>query len=286
MSLDDVSHDEMDERRHDQDDGFERLLEGSAQARERVPELAVFVDDLQLISTVSPTVGDLHVAAMMSEAVHLLADKGDPAVRSVSNAHGPASQASGLPTRRSVQMKTLLAKVMAPLVAVFTVMGGLAYAEALPGPVQKAVSGAAGAVGIDLPDGSGDATETDDPADVDVDDEGDDVRGDEDHGEDVSDDQGENADGQGENGDDQGENEDQGDDGQGESDDSGQEGDDQGESEDDQGENEDNHGENEDDGGSVENDGQGDDAQGESDDSGDGAGSDDDQGTGSGSDED
>jgi len=154
--------------RHDEGNELELSLEGSADAREQVPELAVFVDDLQAIETPSPGVEDAHVMAMMSEASRLLADNGDPVARPVSKAHGPASQASRLPMRRSTPMrKLLLAKVMAPLVAVFTLMGGLAYAQALPDPLQDVVSGAAGAVGVDLPDADdGEVEEADDPAEV------------------------------------------------------------------------------------------------------------------------
>ena len=174
MSLDDVSPDEMGAHRHDDADGFEQLLEGSAQAREQSPELGSFVDDVRAISAASPAAEVRHIVAMMAEA-QLIADKGDPVARPVSNAHGPAPQVSGLPMRRSTQMlKMLLTKVMAPLVAVFTVMGGLAYAQALPTPLQDAVSGAAGVVGIDLPDSDEtDGDETDD--DVADDDASDDV---------------------------------------------------------------------------------------------------------------
>ncbi|HVF08422.1 MAG TPA: hypothetical protein VNC60_07595 [Actinomycetota bacterium] len=156
----------MGANRHDEGDELERLLEGSAEAREQLPELAIFVDDLLEMPAPSPGAEDLHVAAMMSESSHLLADKGDPVARPVSNAHGPAMQVSGLPMRRSTPMvKLLLAKVMAPLVAVFTLMGGLAYAQVLPDPLQDAVAGAGGVVGLDLPDSDGsDLQETDDDA--------------------------------------------------------------------------------------------------------------------------
>ena len=172
MSLDDVSPDEMGMNRHDEGNELERLLEGSAEAREQFPELAIFVDDLQAMPSPSPGVEDLHVAAMMSESSRLLADKGDPVARPVSNAPGPAAQVSGLPMRRSTPMvKVMLTKVMAPLIAVFTLMGGLAYADVLPSPVQDAVSGAAGVVGINLPDSDEGAVEdSDDGAMEDADD--------------------------------------------------------------------------------------------------------------------
>lgn len=173
MSPDDVSPYEMGTNRHDEDDELERLLEGSADAREQLPELTIFVDDLQAMQTPSPGVEDLHVAAMMSESSRLLADNGDPVARPVSKAHGPASQASGLPMRRSTPMvKLLLAKVMAPLVAVFTIMGGLAYAQVLPDPLQDVVADAGGAVGLDLPDSDdGDVDEATEVEDADEADE-------------------------------------------------------------------------------------------------------------------
>jgi len=152
--------------RHDEGDELERLLEGSAQAREQHPELRIFVDDVQAMPAASPATEDLHVAAMMSESSRLLAENGDPVARPVSKAHGPAPQASGLSMRRSTPMvKLLLAKVMAPLVAVFTLMGGLAYAQVLPDPLQNVVAGAGGAIGLDLPDSDdGDVEETDEVA--------------------------------------------------------------------------------------------------------------------------
>ena len=115
MSSDDVSPDEMGMDRHDEGDELERLLEGSAQAREHHPELRIFVDDVQAMPAASPATEELHVAVMMSESSRLLAENGDPVARSVSKAHGPAPQASGLSMRRSTPMvKLLLAKVMAP----------------------------------------------------------------------------------------------------------------------------------------------------------------------------
>lgn len=172
MSADDVSPDEMGTNRHDEGDELERLLEGSANAREQHAELWTFVSDVQAMPAASPVAEDLHLAVMMSESSRLLADKGDPVVRPVSKAHGPASQVSGLPMRRSTPMvKLLLAKVMAPLVAVFTLMGGLAYAQALPDPLQNVVADAGGVVGLDLPDSDdGDVEDSDDGAAEDADD--------------------------------------------------------------------------------------------------------------------
>ena len=174
MSPDDVSPNEMGTNRYDEGDELERLLEGSAETRELLPELAVFVDDLLVMPAPSPGAEELHVAAMMSESSRLLADKGDPVARPVSNAHGPARQVSGLPMRRSIPMVKLIAKVMAPLVAVFTLMGGLAYAQVLPDPLQNAVADAGGAVGLDIPGtDDGDVEEAGDVDEVDNVDEAD-----------------------------------------------------------------------------------------------------------------
>ncbi|HEX7248329.1 MAG TPA: hypothetical protein VF351_09545 [Actinomycetota bacterium] len=164
----------MGTNRYDEGDELERLLEGSAETRELLPELAVFVDDLLVMPAPSPGAEELHVAAMMSESSRLLADKGDPVARPVSNAHGPARQVSGLPMRRSIPMVKLIAKVMAPLVAVFTLMGGLAYAQVLPDPLQNAVADAGGAVGLDIPGtDDGDVEEAGDVDEVDNVDEAD-----------------------------------------------------------------------------------------------------------------
>ena len=46
---------------------------------------------------------------------------------------------------------SIVAKVLAPIAAVLTVFGGMAYAGALPRSVQNAVSHAAGTVGVTLP---------------------------------------------------------------------------------------------------------------------------------------
>ena len=46
---------------------------------------------------------------------------------------------------------SIVAKVLAPIAAVLTVFGGMAYAGALPRSVQNAVSHAAGNVGVTLP---------------------------------------------------------------------------------------------------------------------------------------
>jgi hypothetical protein len=222
MSRSDVPPDEMGKDPNATDDALERMLSGQEPAIDEWRELDGFVQDLREAVPARPLASeDLHVAAMV-ETSHLIADKGDPVVRPVSNADAPAPQVSRLPKLRRKQMKRstrTLVRVLAPLAAVLTVMGSMAVAGALPHTVQKAVSHAAGTVGLSLP---GDEDSTD-------------VTG--------EDDQGQNDDNQGDNNN-QGEDSakdsavttnDQGD--QGETSDTGTSADDQGENDDSQGDN-------------------------------------------------
>ena len=222
MRTSDVPPDEMGDDPNATDDALERMLSGQEPATDEWRELDGFVQDLREAVRPRPLASeDLHVAAMV-ETSHLIADKGDPVVRPVSNADAPAPQVSRLPKLRRKQMKRstrTLVRVLAPLAAVLTVMGSMAVAGALPHTVQKAVSHAAGTVGLNLP---GDEDSTD-------------VTG--------EDDQGENDDSQGDNNN-QGEDStkdpavtsnDQGD--QGETSDTGTSADDQGENDDSQGDN-------------------------------------------------
>jgi hypothetical protein len=247
MSTSDVPPDEMGNDPNVTDDALERMLSGQEPATDEWRELDGFVQDLREAVPARPFASeDLHVAAMV-ETSHLIADKGDPVVRPVSNADAPAPQVSWLPKLRRKQMKRstrTLVRVLAPLAAVLTVMGSMAVAGALPHTVQKAVSHAAGTVGLNLP-GDDDSTEV-----TGEDDQGqnDDSHGDNNNqGEDstkdspvTTDDQGDqgetpdtgtSADDQGENDDSQGDNNNEGEDTQG-SDSSGdtQSGDSQGDS--------------------------------------------------------
>ena len=178
MSTSDVPPDEMGTDPNATDDALERMLSGQEPATEEWRDLDGFVQDLrEAVPERMLAFEDLHVAAMV-ETSHLTADKGDPVVRPVSNADAPGSQVSWLPKLRRKQMKRstrTLVRVLAPLAAVLTVMGSMAVAGALPHTVQKAVSHAAGTVGLSLP---GDEDSTD-------------VTG--------EDDQGENDDSQGDN---------------------------------------------------------------------------------------
>ncbi len=221
MSTSDVPPDEMGWDPNATDDALERMLSGQAPTTDEWRELAGFVEDLHEAVPARPLVcEDLHVAAMV-ETSHLIAEKGNPVARPVSNADAPAPQVSRLPKLRRKPMKRstrTLVRVLVPIAAVLTVMGSMAVAGALPHTVQKAVSHAAGTVGLNLP---GDDESTDVPG---------------------QDDQGQNADDQGDNN--QGVNStnatavttnDQGD--QGESSDTQTSADDQGENDDSQGDN-------------------------------------------------
>jgi hypothetical protein len=231
------------------DDGFERLLRGETPKTPEEQALGLFLQDVRGAFPAEPSLAEeAHLAAIVHSA-QLLATKGEPAVRSASKADGRARRASGWPERRRVivkvpLMRSLAAKVVAGLVVLMSMFGGLALAGALPG--QGSDDDATDVV--EVQDVSDEAPETEAPETEDADDQGE-----------AADDQGENedADDQGENedADDQGENENADDQGE-DADDEGEDADDQGENEgaedqgnDDQGENEDagDQGENEDD---------------------------------------
>jgi cobalamin biosynthesis protein CobT len=226
------------------EDAFERLLRGETPKTPEEQALGLFLQDVDGAFPAEPLLADeAHLAAIV-QAAQLLADKGEPAVRSASKADGRAPHASGLPKRRRVIMKaplmrSLAAKVVAGLVVLMSMFGGLALAGALPG--QGSADDATDVV--EIQNVSDEAPETEAPETEDADDQGENEDADDqgenedadDQGEDVNDDQ---------DADDQGENEDaddQGDDDQGENegaDDQGEDvNDDQGD--DDQGENED-----------------------------------------------
>ena len=194
------------------DDGFERLLRGETPKTPEERALGLFLHDVGgAFPAGIPPAEEAHLAAIV-HAAQLLADKGEPAVRSASKADGRARHASGLPKRRRVMMKvplmrSLAAKVVAGLVVLMSMFGGLALAGALPG--QGSDDDATDVV--EIQDVSDEAPETEAPETEDADDQGENEDAD-DQGEDVNDDQGD---------DDQGENEDaddQGDDDQGEED--------------------------------------------------------------------
>ena len=212
MSRSDVPPDEMGKDPNATDDALERMLSGQEPATDEWRELDGFVQDLREAVPARPLASeDLHVAAMV-EASHLIADKGDPVVKPVSNADAPAPQVSWLPKLRRKQMKRstrTLVRVVAPLAAVLTVMGSMAVAGALPQTVQKAVSHAAGTVGLNLPgDDEAQGDNNDDQGDNN--DQGEDTQGDTQTGDQSGDTSGDQSGDQGDNS--QGDNNNQGED--------------------------------------------------------------------------
>ena len=215
------------------DEGFERLLRGETPKSPEERSLGLFLEDVRGAFPTEPSLQEGAQLAAIVQAAQLLADKGEPSVRYATEAGRRAKRASGRPKRRRVivklpLMRSLAAKVVAGLVVLMSMFGGLALAGALPG--QGSDDDA-----VEIQNVSDEAPETEAPETEDADDQGEDA---DDQGEDA-DDQGENedadvdADDQDENegADDQGENED--------ADDQGDDADDQGEDADDQGENED-----------------------------------------------
>ena len=207
------------------DDGFERLLRGETPKTPEEQALGLFLQDVGGAFPAEPSLAEeAHLAAIVHSA-QLLADKGEPAVRSASKADGRARHASGLPKRRRVIMKvplmrSLAAKVVAGLVVLMSMFGGLALAGALPGQGSDDDANDV----VEIQDVSDEAPETEAPETEAPETE-------------AADDQGENADDQGENADDQGENE--------AADDQGENADDQGENEDADAQGNDDQGENE-----------------------------------------
>jgi hypothetical protein len=120
--------------------------------------LAFFVQRARRIAgaTPGPSVEQRHLSAIMEEA-HLLVEKGDPVGRPVSNAAGPASQASVLPKRRrrfvlNSLFASLASKLAAGGVAVaLATTAGLAANGSLPDNLQDKVSEVAEKVGLEIP---------------------------------------------------------------------------------------------------------------------------------------
>ena len=224
------------------DDGFERLLRGETPKTPEEQALALFLQDVGDAFRADPSVAaepslaeEAHLVAIV-QAAQLLADKGEPAVRSASKVDGRVPHASGLPKRRRVVMKiplmrSLVAKVVAGLVVLMSMFGGLALAGALPG--QGSDDDATDVV--EIQNVSDEAPETEAPETEGADDQGEDA--DDQAENEGADDQGENENADDQGDDDQGENEDADDQGENVNDDQGA--DDQGENEnaDDQGDN-------------------------------------------------
>jgi hypothetical protein len=279
MSPFDVPSDEMGRDPNIADEELQALLDGHPAV---ASDLCRFVDDLRATFPAGAPATEAHLAAIM-ETTQLFADNGDPVVRPASNADAPVAQVSRLPKRRENRMqdhkwRILVLRVAAPIVALFTVLGIMGSAGALPRGLQRLTSHAAGLVGFELPNGEdteggsddqgenqddqGEDTEKDDSAPVGEDDQGDDSQGDSvdategDQGDnsqgDAADgtegDQGDNNDDQGDAPSDQGNQDDQGENDQGSTTNQDDQGDDSqdevtgGSSQDDQGDNSGNSG--------------------------------------------
>jgi hypothetical protein len=217
------------------DDGFERLLRGETPKTPEEQALGLFLQDVRGAFPAKPSLAEeAHLAAIV-DAAQLLADKGEPAVRSANKVDGRAPHASGLPKRRRMIMKlplmrSLVVKVVAGLVVLMSMFGGLALAGALPG--QDSDDDTSGVVQIQDVE-TDEPLETEAPETEDADDQGVNEAAD-DQGEDVNDDQGDDNQGENEDADDQGDNdqgENEGADDQGENVNDDQGDDDQGENE-------------------------------------------------------
>ncbi len=169
MSPFDVPPDEMGIDPKITDEELDALLCGQPTAHQASSDLARFVEDLRATFPADAPASDAHLAAIF-ETTRLLADNGDPVARPASNADAPVPQVSRLPKRREHRMKerklrVLVLRVAAPIVALFTVLGIMGSAGALPRGLQRMTSHAAGLVGFDLPSGEdeqGDVTNEDD----------------------------------------------------------------------------------------------------------------------------
>ncbi|MBI5231417.1 MAG: hypothetical protein HY876_04535 [Coriobacteriales bacterium] len=172
MDLNDVSPYEMSGFDNIGDSDLEALRAGQVPTDDkRLGDLAGFFRDFAEAHP-EPSTEQCEAShiALMLDAAHLLADKGDPAAMPASKGDGPETQASGLPKPREKTMidkivtAPLGAKIAAGAAALMLTFSGVAAAGALPGPVQDATADlAATAVGVDLPGGSDEtAVEVDD----------------------------------------------------------------------------------------------------------------------------
>lgn len=144
---------EMDDVEGLSDTTIDRLLAGRAPAGEDTLGLSRFAKDLRaaFVAASATAVQERHLAAI-ADAAPLHNDQTQPSAPPAPR----AGLARRLPTwRRSVVLSGLFgsvtAKVLAGTVVAAATTGGLAAANLLPPPVQEAISGVAGTVGIHLP---------------------------------------------------------------------------------------------------------------------------------------
>lgn len=158
-------------RRRIGEDTVEEILAGRVpEGSEHAAHVARFVSDLRT-TFVAGSVEDGAVTALV-EAGHVAREKGDLPATVASNAHGPAvRQGAGLPNwkRRSAVLSTfissLLGRVAIGAAATTLSVGAAGASNALPQPLQRVVSDAAGELGIDMPSPDDPQVEADDPED-------------------------------------------------------------------------------------------------------------------------
>jgi len=152
----------MDDVARMSDADLDRLLAGKAPAggpargparQEDVEGLQGFFRDLKsrYAEEVSPAVEEAHLARIVN-AARLHTDQMRPAPQS----SGDAGQSRRPQWRRKIVLSSLFGSLTAKLLAAGALAataatGGLAATGALPSPVQQAVAGAAGDVGVTLP---------------------------------------------------------------------------------------------------------------------------------------
>ena len=155
------------------DDGFERLLRGETPKTPEEESLGLFLEDVRGAFPTEPSLQEGAQLAAIVHAAQLLADNGEPSVRSATEAGRRVRHASGRPKRRRVivklpLMRSLAAKVVAGLVVLMSMFGGLALAGALPG--QGSDDDA-----VEIQEVSDEALETEAPETEDADDQGEDA---------------------------------------------------------------------------------------------------------------
>src|SRR2546421_1087173 len=152
----------MDDVARMSDADLDRLLAGKAPAggpalgparQEDVEGLQGFFRDLKsrYVVDASPAVEEAHLARIVN-AARLHTDQMRPALQS----SGEAGQSRRPQWRRKIVLSSLFGSLTAKLLAAGALAataatGGLAATGALPSPVQQAVAGAAGDVGVTLP---------------------------------------------------------------------------------------------------------------------------------------
>ncbi len=153
----------------DSPSSFDRLIDGKAPSADSPDDsLSLFVEQAKRVAAIapSPAAEQAYLKTILEQA-QLLVDKGEPAARPASKATGPEIQASGLPIRRrkvvlSSLFGSLTTKLAAAGVAVMlTGTGALAATGSLPDTVQDTFAVAAEVVGIDIPTGNEEVTDTD-----------------------------------------------------------------------------------------------------------------------------